>query len=66
MNVTTKLGLYVLGLVAVFAVMFGAGTLAGPVLPERTQDTGRTEDRGYEDTTHPDGAGGHDDTDMER
>jgi hypothetical protein len=66
MNVTTKLGLYVLGLVAVFAVMFGAGTLAGPVLPERTQDTGRTEDRGHEDTADPDGAGGHDDTDMER
>ncbi|NYJ34728.1 hypothetical protein [Nocardiopsis aegyptia] len=66
MGVTTKLGLYVLGLVAVFAVMFGAGSLAGPVLPERTQDAERAEDQGHEDTARPDDAGGHDDTDMER
>ncbi|KOX14216.1 hypothetical protein [Nocardiopsis sp. NRRL B-16309] len=66
MNATTKLGLYVLGLVAVFAVMFGAGSLAGPVLPERTQDTGHAEDQGHEDTAGPDGAGGHDHTDTER
>ena len=31
MNVTAKLGLYALGLVAVFAAAFGVGGLAGPV-----------------------------------
>ncbi|RKS07241.1 hypothetical protein DFP74_2905 [Nocardiopsis sp. Huas11] len=66
MNVTTKLGLYVLGLVAVFAVMFGVGSLAGPVLPERTQNTEHAEEQGREDTADPDESGGHDDMDMER
>ncbi|GHD24773.1 hypothetical protein [Nocardiopsis kunsanensis] len=33
MGVTTKLGLYALGLVAVFGAMFGVGSLVGPVLP---------------------------------
>lgn len=53
MGVTTKLGLYALGLVAVFGAMFGVGSLVGPVLPENapehsveqghdgTADTGR-------------------------
>ncbi|GHC71476.1 hypothetical protein GCM10007079_03880 [Nocardiopsis terrae] len=34
MGVATKLGLYAVGLVVVFAAAFGAGSLAGPVLPE--------------------------------
>ncbi len=34
MGVATKLGLYVMGLVVVFAAMFGVGSLVGPVLPE--------------------------------
>lgn len=34
MGVITKLGLYVTGLVVVFAAMFGVGSLVGPVLPE--------------------------------
>ena len=34
MNVTAKLGLYALGLVAVFAAAFGVGDLVGPVLPQ--------------------------------
>ncbi|MEU3307038.1 hypothetical protein ACWGSK_17870 [Nocardiopsis sp. NPDC055551] len=34
MGVTTKLGLYTVGLVVVFAAAFGAGSIVGPVLPE--------------------------------
>jgi len=34
MGVATKLGLYVMGLVVVFAAMFGVGSLVGPVLPK--------------------------------
>ncbi|WP_067606700.1 hypothetical protein [Nocardiopsis listeri] len=34
MGVTTKLGLYAVGLVVVFAAAFGAGSITGPVLPE--------------------------------
>lgn len=34
MGVTTKLGLYAVGLVVVFAAAFGAGSIIGPVLPE--------------------------------
>lgn len=34
MGVATKLGLYLMGLVVVFAAMFGVGSLVGPVLPE--------------------------------
>lgn len=34
MGVTTKLGLYAVGLVVVFAAAFGAGSMVGPVLPE--------------------------------
>lgn len=34
MGVTTKLGLYAVGLVVVFAAAFGAGSIVGPVLPE--------------------------------
>ncbi|WP_198659106.1 hypothetical protein [Nocardiopsis sp. FIRDI 009] len=34
MNVTTRLGLFALGLVAVFAAMLGVGSLVGPLLPD--------------------------------
>ncbi|OLT29335.1 hypothetical protein BJF83_12195 [Nocardiopsis sp. CNR-923] len=34
MGVTTRLALFATGLVAVFAAMFGVGSLAGPLLPE--------------------------------
>ncbi|MBR8744226.1 hypothetical protein [Nocardiopsis sp. MG754419] len=34
MGLTTKLGLYAVGLVVVFAAAFGAGSVVGPVLPE--------------------------------
>ncbi|MET9795731.1 hypothetical protein [Nocardiopsis alba] len=46
MGVTAKLALYVVGLVVVFAAAFGAGTLAGPVLP----DGGDTHAEGVEGT----------------
>lgn len=53
-NVTTKLGLFVLGLVTVFAVMFGAGTLVGPLLPEAPaqQAESADHDAGTGDTEH--------------
>ncbi|MEU3017146.1 MULTISPECIES: hypothetical protein [unclassified Nocardiopsis] len=35
MGVTTKLALYAVGLVVVFATAFGVGTLVGPVLPDQ-------------------------------
>lgn len=34
MGVTTKLGLYAVGLVVVFTAAFGVGSIVGPVLPE--------------------------------
>lgn len=37
MGVTTKLGLYAVGLVVVFAAAFGAGNLVGPVLPDQPE-----------------------------
>lgn len=39
MGVTTKLGLYALGLVAVFGAMFGVGSLVGPVLPDHAPES---------------------------
>lgn len=48
MRVTTKLGLYALGLVAVFGAMFGVGSLVGPVLPENAPE--HSVEQGHDDT----------------
>ncbi|MEV2277916.1 hypothetical protein AB0I72_20255 [Nocardiopsis sp. NPDC049922] len=42
MGVTTRLGLFALGLVAVFAAMFGVGSVVGPLLPEGAAQQGAT------------------------
>ncbi|MEE2039624.1 hypothetical protein Q8791_20610 [Nocardiopsis sp. CT-R113] len=65
MNVTAKLGLYALGLVAVFAAAFGVGGLAGPVLPQEAPEHARSAESGdgsspggrdhTEDAEHGDG-----------
>ncbi|MFJ9556266.1 hypothetical protein ACIRPH_20825 [Nocardiopsis sp. NPDC101807] len=65
MNVTAKLGLYALGLVAVFAAAFGVGGLAGPVLPQEAPGHAPSAETGEEATTggrdHPeDASDGHD------
>ncbi len=66
MGVATKLALYAVGLVVVFAAAFGVGGLVGPVLPE--QPEGHSE--GVE-LPEPDGQGqggtgqGHDSDDDE-
>lgn len=57
MGVTTKLGLYALGLVAVFGAMFGVGSLVGPVLPESAQE--HSVEQGHDGSAGT----GHDDTD---
>ena len=56
MRVTTKLGLYALGLVAVFGAMFGVGSLVGPVLPEDAPE--HSVEQGHDDPADT----GHDDT----
>lgn len=50
-NVTTKLGLFGLGLVTVFAAMFGVGTLVGPVLSETPEDQVESTDHDADDDT---------------
>ncbi|MFD3687144.1 hypothetical protein ACFWTE_20270 [Nocardiopsis sp. NPDC058631] len=62
MDVTAKLGLYALGLVAVFAAAFGVGGQVGPVLPQEAPvhaQTGEGTSSGgqdhAEDTEHGDG-----------
>ncbi|XKK37016.1 hypothetical protein HFP72_18975 [Nocardiopsis sp. ARC36] len=51
MNVTAKLGLYALGLVAVFAAAFGVGGLAGSVLPQEAPGHARSAQTGEESST---------------
>ncbi|WP_017607297.1 hypothetical protein [Nocardiopsis xinjiangensis] len=61
MGVTTKLGLYTLGLVAVFGAMFGVGSLVGPVLPENTPEYSLEQGHdGTADTGHDDVGGNGD------
>jgi len=62
MGVTAKLGLYALGLVAVFAAAFGVGGQVGPVLPQEAPvhaQTGEDASPGgqdhAQDTEHGDG-----------
>ncbi|MDE3724993.1 hypothetical protein PWG71_26710 [Nocardiopsis sp. N85] len=50
MRVITKLGLYALGLVVVFAAMFGVGSWVGPVLPAQQDHVEETTGGG----DHPD------------
>ncbi|MCY9787194.1 hypothetical protein KIK06_25255 [Nocardiopsis sp. EMB25] len=55
MNVTTRLGLFALGLVAVFAAMFGVGSLAGPFLPDSViGQTGSTAEDPHGGAVHED------------
>ena len=54
MSVTTKLGLYAVGLVLVFAAAFGVGSMVGPVLPEGSVEHSSEETRGHDHTDeHP-------------
>lgn len=61
MGATTKLGLYALGLVAVFGLMFGAGSLVGPVLPEKAPEHSAEQGHaGTDGTGHADADGNGD------
>lgn len=55
MGMTTKLGIYTLGLVAVFGAMFGVGSLVGPVLPENAPE--HSVEQGHDDAGGNDGRG---------
>ena len=46
MRTPVKLGLFGLGLVAIFAVAWGAGTLAGPIRPTTGESTGPSSGHG--------------------
>ncbi|MFI6578430.1 hypothetical protein ACIBFB_21815 [Nocardiopsis sp. NPDC050513] len=64
MGVTTRLGLFALGLVAVFAAMFGVGSVVGPLLPEGAAQQGTAGTPGGD--TGPEHGGDASQTDHEQ
>lgn len=64
MGVTTKLALYAVGLVVVFAAAFGVGSLVGPVLPDQPEGHSESVELPEPDGQDQDGTGqGHDNGD---